>query len=128
MIDTSYVFTPLLHSHLSTLLGNILPDIPMFRQLVHHAANETDAANAKPAIVDANGSYTYRQLLADINAVRQKIAPSDLNEQRVAALCTPGYNYVVTQWAVWAAGGVFVPLCILHTQPEVAHYTQNNYK
>ncbi|KAI9592262.1 long-chain-fatty-acid-CoA ligase [Syncephalis fuscata] len=102
-----------------------LPDIPMFRQLVHHAANETDAANAKPAIVDANGSYTYRQLLADINAVRQKIAPSDLNEQRVAALCTPGYNYVVTQWAVWAAGGVFVPLCILHTQPEVAHYLQD---
>jgi len=30
---------------------------------------------------------------------------------RVAFLAPSGYDYVVMQWAIWACGGVCVPLC-----------------
>lgn len=39
-------------------------------------------------------------------------AVKDLEERRIAFLVPNGYDYVVTQWAVWAAGGVCVPLCM----------------
>ncbi|KAI8052137.1 AMP-dependent synthetase and ligase [Syncephalis plumigaleata] len=50
---------------------------------------------------------------------------SDLEQQRVAVLCPSGYSYVVAQWAVWAAGGVFVPLCVQHPTTELAYHIYN---
>jgi malonyl-CoA/methylmalonyl-CoA synthetase len=35
---------------------------------------------------------------------------ADLREARVVFLAPPGAQYVVAQWAIWAAGGVAVPL------------------
>jgi len=64
------------------------------------------------AIVDCHGKYTYQDLL-DASA---RIAASllagrdDLREERVAFLITPGFPWVATQWGIWRAGGIAVPL------------------
>ncbi|CAG8470635.1 2921_t:CDS:10 [Paraglomus brasilianum] len=40
---------------------------------------------------------------------------------RVAYLYPNGYDYVVAQCAVWAAGGIAVPLCITHPPTELEY-------
>ncbi len=42
----------------------------------------------------------------------------DLFEDRIVFMIEPGFDYVATQWAIWRAGGIAVPLCI--TYPEDA--------
>ena len=33
----------------------------------------------------------------------------------------PGFEYVVTQWAIWRAGGIAVPLCPDHPEREIEY-------
>lgn len=33
----------------------------------------------------------------------------------------PSYSHVVTQWSIWRAGGVAVPLCLTHPAPELEY-------
>ena len=33
----------------------------------------------------------------------------DLQETRIAFLCPPSFEYVMTQWATWQAGAIAVP-------------------
>lgn len=74
----------------------------------------------KVAVIDTTKGqrFTYGQLLEDAAALKQTIlsgldltGTGDLDERRIAFLTPNGYDYVVIQWAVWAAGGVCVPLC-----------------
>jgi malonyl-CoA/methylmalonyl-CoA synthetase len=44
----------------------------------------------------------------------------DLAEARVAFLVPPGIDWVLTQWGIWRAGGIAVPLAISHPLPELA--------
>ncbi|KAJ1982021.1 hypothetical protein H4R35_000471 [Dimargaris xerosporica] len=46
----------------------------------------------------------------------------DLNEARIAFLCPNGYAYVAAQWAIWAAGGIAVPLSTLHPTQELQYF------
>lgn len=94
-----------------------LPSLPLFLEARKHALSNPD----KIAVVDtAKGQqFTFTQLLADAAALKKRIleeldlaSTGDLEERRVAFLVPNGYDYVVTQWAVWGAGGVCVPLCI----------------
>jgi len=100
-----------------------IPSLPLFLEAKKHASKTPD----KIAIVDRSKgqSFTYRQLLADVSAVKRWLleelaleSTGDLQERRIAFLIPNGYDYVVTQWAVWAAGGVSVPLC---KRPEPSH-------
>ena len=50
----------------------------------------------------------------------------DLQEQRVAFLIPPGFEYVATQWGIWRAGGIAVPLCISHPRPELEYVITNS--
>jgi acyl-CoA synthetase (AMP-forming)/AMP-acid ligase II len=91
-----------------------IPTLPLFAAAEQHARDNPD----KIAVVDAakQESFTFVQLLADAAALRKRIIEQlglteDLDERRIAFLVPNGYDYVVTQWAVWAAGGVCVPLC-----------------
>ena len=93
-----------------------LPSHPLFLAAQQHARNDSE----KIAIVDITKqqSFTFTQLLEDAASLRDHIlevlelaAVGDLDERRVAFLVPNGYDYVVTQWATWAAGGVSVPLC-----------------
>lgn len=93
-----------------------IPSLPLFL-----AAKQHDTANpGKIAVIDKtkDQSFTYRQLLADTALLKKQILDAlrldsaDLEERRIAFLVPAGYDYVVCQWAVWAAGGICVPMCM----------------
>ena len=62
--------------------------------------------------LEAQSRLRARHLLADAGA-------ADLDGARVGFLMEPGFEYVVTQWAIWRAGGIAVPLCPDHPAPEI---------
>jgi malonyl-CoA/methylmalonyl-CoA synthetase len=39
----------------------------------------------------------------------------------VAFLAPPGFAYVATQWGIWRAGGIAVPLAVAHPPPELEY-------
>jgi acyl-CoA synthetase (AMP-forming)/AMP-acid ligase II len=93
-----------------------IPSLPLFVAAQQSAKDDPE----KIAIIDVTKkeSFTFTQLLEDTAALRKHIietlgstSSGDLNEQRVAYLCPAGYDYVATSWAIWASGGVCVPLC-----------------
>jgi malonyl-CoA/methylmalonyl-CoA synthetase len=75
------------------------------------------------AIGDETGSYTYSDLLSasEQSAARILSGRDDLAEARVAFMVEPSYRYVVTQWSIWRAGGVVVPLSLTHPAPELEY-------
>ncbi|MCC5845548.1 MAG: AMP-binding protein [Verrucomicrobia bacterium] len=87
---------------------------------------------ARTALRDATGSHTYGELL-EASARFAGILHSSLVTQhsnfpapRIAFLVTPGFEYVLVQWAVWRAGGIAVPLCIQHPEPELRHVVEDS--
>jgi len=86
-------------------------------ELVERAA----AARARLAVVDQRGSYTYGDLLAGSGSVARALIGNDrdLAERPVAFLCEPGWHYVTTQWGIWRAGGIAVPLAVSHPRAEL---------
>lgn len=83
--------------------------------------NKIAIASLTLGIATTEGSFTYHDLLQ----ISAKIATNlldntkDLQEQRVAFLIPSGFQYVATQWGIWRAGGIAVPLCVSHPQPEL---------
>ena len=75
------------------------------------------------AIMAAEGTFTYRQLLDASGRAAACLlqGADDLGEARVAYLTPPGFQYAAIQWGIWRAGGVAVPLCTLHPQPELEY-------
>lgn len=79
------------------------------------------------AIIDNNGNYTYQQLLEASAEFASLLLnqETDLQEQRVAFMVNPGFDYVKIQWAVWRAGGVAVPLCLSHPLPSLQYVIED---
>ncbi len=75
------------------------------------------------AVVAPDGRFSYRDLLDASRALARKLLQgrADLAEDRVAYLVPPSVAWVVTQWGIWRAGGVAVPLGISHPPPEWEH-------
>lgn len=75
------------------------------------------------AIGDEAGSYTYADLLSasERGAARVLSGGDDLGGARVAFMVEPSYRYTVTQWSIWRAGGVAVPLSLTHPAPELEY-------
>jgi len=75
------------------------------------------------AIRAGGHEHTYGDLVRDAQGLAAVLLRdrADLAEDRVAHLCEPGYPYVVTQWAIWLAGGVAVPLATSHPEAELAY-------
>jgi malonyl-CoA/methylmalonyl-CoA synthetase len=73
------------------------------------------------AIVDAQGPFTYNDLLDASARVASALLAGrgDLREERVAFLLTPGFPWVATQWGIWRAGGIAVPLPCNSAKPEL---------
>ncbi|KAL4797972.1 hypothetical protein BDV19DRAFT_357681 [Aspergillus venezuelensis] len=103
-----------------------LPSLPLFLEAKKHALANPD----KIAVIDTTKAqqFTFAQLLSDAASLKKRIlqelnltSTGDLEERRVAFLVPNGYEYVVTQWAVWAAGGVCVPLCTSHPVKELLY-------
>ncbi len=90
--------------------------------------NQANKHLQNTAIIDQTGSYTY----ADLLAASQKMATillngkTDLQEARIAFLCPSGFDYVLVQWAIWQAGGIAVPLCVVHPTAEMDYVLKDS--
>lgn len=84
--------------------------------------------NEKIAIITDEGAFTYQDLLQISSRMATSLLKNaqDLQEQRVAFLIPSGFEYVATQWGIWRAGGIAVPLCISHPRPELEYVITNS--
>jgi len=75
------------------------------------------------AVGDEDGTHSYDRLLSGSGrgAARLLEDTADLDQARVAFMIEPSYRYVRTQWSIWRAGGVAVPLCVTHPAPELEY-------
>jgi malonyl-CoA/methylmalonyl-CoA synthetase len=75
-----------------------------------------------------DATFTYGDLLHTSGQIATCLLQDteDLQEQRVAFLIPPGFEYVATQWGIWRAGGIAVPLCISHPRPELEYVITNS--
>lgn len=92
-------------------------------QLIENAYSHASRVAIK---IDGH-SYTYANLL---EASYQTAAwllehQTDLREKPVAFMVDPGFDYVTTQWGIWRAGGIAVPLCITHPLPSLIYVLED---
>ncbi|MDP7204520.1 MAG: AMP-binding protein, partial [Pirellulaceae bacterium] len=82
----------------------------------------------RPAITSDGKSYSYAQLLEDSAGVAAALLDgrTDLEGARVCFLVPPGYDYVAVQWGIWRAGGVAVPLGMMHPLPELEYTLEDS--
>jgi malonyl-CoA/methylmalonyl-CoA synthetase len=87
--------------------------------LIAHAEKH----GSRTAVVDSQGTFTYNDLLDASSRVAAALLEgrNDLTEERVAFLVTPGFPWVATQWGIWRAGGVAVPLPLNLTRLELEY-------
>jgi len=50
---------------------------------------------------------------------------ADLQEDRVAFMVEPGFDYVKTQWGIWLAGGIATPLCISYPTASLKYIIED---
>src|SRR5256712_13345151 len=91
------------------------PLIPLIARAWAHAD--------RTAITAADGTFTYRELLEpSASAAPGPLAGrAALAEARVAFLAPADFPYVATQWGIWRAGGVAVPLAVSPPPPELEY-------
>lgn len=79
------------------------------------------------AILSDDQTYSYADLLqaAEGFALQLLQVQTDLAEARVAYMVKPGFDYVSTQWGIWKAGGVAVPLCISYPLPSLQYVLED---
>lgn len=79
----------------------------------------------RTAIVDRVGEYTYGGLLSASAAVASHLlranGAKDLDETRVAFIVRPCFDYPAILLGIWRAGGIAVPLCVSHPDPELEY-------
>ena len=84
------------------------------------------------AVADADGRWTYRELLRQAERFRDSIlaaagadavlqAGAALAGERIAFLVPPGRRHVAVQWGAWRTGGIAVPLAVSHPPRELEH-------
>jgi malonyl-CoA/methylmalonyl-CoA synthetase len=71
-----------------------------------------ESFGARTALIDALGSTSYDDLLARSARLAGGLLGdrTDLAEERVVALVPAGADFAITQWAIWRAGGIVVPV------------------
>ncbi len=81
---------------------------------MHYLLDQASKHKNDVAVLSHHHSYTYEELLnaSALLAAEILIDKMDLDQARVAYMVSPGFYYIKTQWAIWQAGGVAVPLCI----------------
>lgn len=79
------------------------------------------------ALVSNGRSYSYTQLLNTSKSVSANLlnGKADLNEDRITFLIPPSFEYTAVQWGIWAAGGIAVPLCVLHPLPSIQYVLED---
>jgi len=82
----------------------------------------------KIGILDHLGEHTYGKLWERSAQVANHLLQEkgDLNQARIAFLVDPGFAFVATQWAIWRAGGIAVPLCLSYPLPSLAYVIEDS--
>lgn len=82
----------------------------------------------KTAIIEHKGAYTYGELLASSGGVASYLlnGGEDLHEARVAFIVPSGFEYVSILLGIWRAGGIAVPLCVSHPDPEIEYVVRDS--
>ena len=79
--------------------------------------------SGRTAIIDGQGAFSHTDLQGTSSSVASALLAGreDLQEKRVAFAVTPGFAWVATQWGIWRAGGVAVPLPLDAPRPELEY-------
>ncbi len=87
----------------------------------------TTSFKDRVALVSNSSSYSYEVLLDTSQAVAANLlkGKTDLHEARIAFLVPPSFEYTAVQWGIWAAGGIAVPLCVLHPLPSIQYVLED---
>jgi len=91
--------------------------------LIERAARFRD----KVGISATDGDLTYAELLNGSQTVATNLlaGAADLEGCRVAFLVPPDRQYPIVQWGIWRAGGIAVPLCLSHPEPELDYVIED---
>lgn len=75
------------------------------------------------AIIDGQGTHSYADLLASARKIACYLLDTepDLQQARVPFMVASGFEYVATQWGIWLAGGVAIPICLSYPAPEIEY-------
>lgn len=79
------------------------------------------------AILEPGAAHTYGSLFRSSRYLAGRLLDgrSDLSGARVAFLIPPGFAYVRTQWAIWLAGGIAVPVSLSHPLPAIVQLLED---
>ncbi len=79
------------------------------------------------AVIDQNTQFSYAELKFSADSLAGHILNStaDLNESPVAFMVEPGFEYVVSQWAIWKSGGIAVPLSPSYPADSIDYVLQD---
>jgi len=80
------------------------------------------------AVVDESGEHSYQDLLLSSEKAGSSFleGKSSLNEGRVAFLVPSRFEYVPVMLGIWRAGGIAVPLCVSHPDPEIDYVIKDS--
>jgi malonyl-CoA/methylmalonyl-CoA synthetase len=94
---------------------------------MQHFIQEATRHVNNTAIIADEKEFTYDELLkASLSFAALLLnGKKDLQEQRVAFMVNPGFDYVKIQWAIWRAGGIAVPLCLSHPLPSLQYVLED---
>ncbi|WP_273568636.1 acyl-CoA synthetase [Maribacter halichondriae] len=92
-------------------------------QLLERSKNFKD----RTALVSNGKSYSYDLLSEASQNVAANLlnGKADLNEDRITFLVPQSFEYTAVQWGIWAAGGIAVPLCVLHPLPSIQYVLED---
>ncbi|MEX2565049.1 MAG: acyl-CoA synthetase [Cyclobacteriaceae bacterium] len=81
----------------------------------------------RTAVKSHNKSYDYGDVLEASENVALFLleGKKDLQEERVAFIVPPGFEYVSIQWGIWRAGGIAVPLCVNHPLSSISYVLED---
>jgi len=81
----------------------------------------------RTAVISDGRRYTFGELLAASEAAALALLDgrADLGEARIAFLVEPGFDYVRTQWGIWRAGGIAVPLSDKHPYASIRYIVED---
>ncbi len=86
--------------------------------------------SGKISITDVEGRHTYGQLLKRARAVANALLAvsggSDLDSSPVALMASPSCRFAAGLYGIWMAGGMAVPLCFRHPDPELLHVLRDS--
>lgn len=79
------------------------------------------------AIISDGQEFTYEQLIGQASRLAALLLSEnhDLKEAPVAYMVHPGFHYVKSQWAIWLAGGIAVPVAVAHPLDSIKYILED---